>query len=607
MYDVFYTGNSESVAHTTEFKYYADGTLMQTIPLNPDQTPAIGVTTEYYDPASRQHWTQVDGVAGENGNTDQTLTIESTYNLAGVLTATINQLLDVTSTTGVSGDKRYQPVIEPAVQFGDNSYDTKSTVNRDSFGQSIHTNGPVASVADGIVTNSFDTLGYWKGSRQNSAASNAIETETNAAGDVLIQREKRFTLGVADNETYTTTYKYDSLGRLRQVTDPLANVESGATPAKVDYAYDTDIGATKVTTTSRLNVVSYQWYDAAGQLSRTENAQGGVTNYRYDKAGRLMGQISTPSQAAVSSSITEYQYDQRGRLRNTIVLLQPNIVGPPDPNGPQLKTHAAVDYFDHGDSTGDGWNVIAFVTLAGDGLGTDPATHQYHSSRSRFDSLGNPLLVQAPDPGPAANDVPTTAYSYQYSSGEKEVVTRLFPAENHAGSGVPVSTDVTQERKSRDTYNPVGALLKSERWDVALGGTTPSYWLNAENDYHQQTGKLIASRDAVGNQTDYGYDSLTGMVNRIEKPNGELTEFEYDSAGNRTRLVYSGAPVGGTAAGTGDTHWQYDALGRVKSEGVSGVTTPRTWTYNGLETVFLAPRRSPPLWAPSTQILCRAR
>src|SRR5690606_456736 len=125
-----------------------------------------------------------------------------------------------------------------------------------------------------------------------------------------------------------------------------------------------------------------------------------------------------------------------------------------------------------------------------------------------------------------------------------------------AGAAI-TSTDASQTRRSRQTFNAFGQLKKSQVFDVhidASGDSQPAAWLTvSENQYDADNGRLNSTTDALANQTSYTYDTLTGAVASVTKPNGENTDYQYDSAGNRTRLTYSGAPSGEH----GDTAWIY--------------------------------------------------
>ena len=273
-------------------------------------------------------------------------------------------------------------------------------------------------------------------------------------------------------------------------------------------------------------------------------------------------------------------------LRNTIT----QTSGP----GGTVETFAAVDHFDFGDETADGWNAIAYGTLPGDGSAGIPAADKHNADRSRTDAAGTVVLHQAPDPaGTGSADVPTTLIDHQTgSNGQSIITTTLIAAANVTGTAnvasgaLPTSTDPDQTRKSRQTFDAAGNLLIDEVFDTyavpSSSAPLTGYRLIASNEYHPTTGRLAYSTNGLAQTTSYTYDPLTGLLASVTKPNGEVTTNEYDSAGNRTRLTYTGAPAGGS----GDTRWTYDAMGRAVEETVAGIAESRTWIYAGLVTTY---------------------
>lgn len=582
-YDLHYTGNSSSVEQRTTYSYYADAALKQTV------VPGGFTTSEFYDPAAYTHWTVQDGLAGQGGNLDQQRVTATNRHPVGTTKQIVDHLTGVTVTTGAE-NRQHQTAVQPNVQFGgSHPLDVTETSRFDSYGRVVAAH----DAADRSSTTRYDSLGLVSEIHSPLFGGITDQFETNAAGDVLEHTEHRRTpsdTGWAET-TYTTEMEYDQFGRLRKVTDALAGSETGASPATIDYAFDAALDAVRVTRTSRTGVQTQEWYDAADRLIQSQNAAGGVTTHRYDKAGRLMTETFTPSEADVAVTITKYHYDQLGRVRNTLTRTEPNIEGELPAGTPVLETSQAVDYFEHGSSEGDGWNVIQYVTLAGDE--SVLPDHKHQAMRTRLDSAGNPVLVQAPDPGSETGDVPTTVYSYTYGPGQKTVETHLFPADNYSGDAVPTSVDASQDRKSKNVYSAAGDLVQSEHWDVmtdAFGNVTAPHWtVTKRHQYDQATGRLVSSYDAQSNETSYGYDEATGLRDEVIEPNGETIQYEFDTAGNRTRLHYSGHPAGGS----GDTRWQYDALNRSVTQTVAGINDPATgaqalreWDYQGLTTVY---------------------
>jgi RHS repeat-associated protein len=97
----------------------------------------------------------------------------------------------------------------------------------------------------------------------------------------------------------------------------------------------------------------------------------------------------------------------------------------------------------------------------------------------------------------------------------------------------------------------------------------------------------------------YGYDAL-GQLIRVEHPDGRIAVYDYDAAGNRTRVIDNGVE---TAYATndlnqytevGDVTYEFDADGNLVSQAEGGVTT--TYTYD-IENRLIGVDSPDGLWA----------
>ncbi|WP_253161424.1 Calx-beta domain-containing protein, partial [Stieleria tagensis] len=580
---------SVDVSRTTKFEYYNDGTLKKVF--HDDGDTLDGITTQYYfDPVSRSKWVSHNQIAGDIGFADEKHITKSILNDFGEIRETQFNLTNDTTVTGVN-EKSYQSSYPTQTTIaGLQPFTANGRIDSNGLGQTTVQKDPLT-----YSTSQYDELGFTTKLTDHRYQTPYLIVETNAAGDVLKQTESRFTpdgSGGYTKQDFETTFKYDERGRLRETKDPLATVEPGTAAATIDYQYESSFdpsdpsrgGATKVIATSRTGEVTIQWLDAADQLVRSKNAAGAITDYQYDKGGRLIGQTIMPSESGLPTANVEFQYDQRGRLRNTVTMLGSHTI------------FNAVDYFDY-ESPYSGWHQIEYVTLAGDGSGIIPSEHRLRrATRTRIDSQGSPIIVQVPDPNDiiASDDVPTTIYYYDYSPGSVQVETASFPATNHYDLSLPTPSDTSQVRKTRTLRRSDGVLINSEYWEAVTdhnGTLQPANWvLEAYNNYDEVTGRLETSFNGAGHGTDYSYDPLTGQISQIDSPNGEVIQFHYDSAGNRTRLAYdTGVPIEEgqePTEGGGDTQWQYDALNRPTSEIALGATGARTWQYEGNATKY---------------------
>lgn len=190
-----------------------------------------------------------------------------------------------------------------------------------------------------------------------------------------------------------------------------------------------------------------------------------------------------------------------------------------------------------------------------------------------YDERGN--VTQVTD---AAGGI--TQYVYDAHDNEIEVTdplgrktTRSFDAYGNITS----ETDAAG-RRTETEYNPQGQVT---RLTDAAGRVTQNAW-NASgnltgitNPLGQSTqlaytgqGSLSRLTDAAGHQTSYSYARINGTTLKQSEtaPDGTVTQYSYDDAGNlttrRTQLTLS---EGGTPV-TVETHSSFDAKGRLLSQ-----------------------------------------
>ncbi|WP_373543571.1 Calx-beta domain-containing protein [Chamaesiphon sp.] len=95
---------------------------------------------------------------------------------------------------------------------------------------------------------------------------------------------------MVDQDGFATNYSYDSVGRLKQLTD-----------------------------NNGTNIVTYT-YDNIGQLAREDNGNGTYTTYSYDSAGQALSIVNFKADNTVNSRF-DYTYDNLGR-RDSMTTLE---------------------------------------------------------------------------------------------------------------------------------------------------------------------------------------------------------------------------------------------------------------------------------------------
>lgn len=136
-----------------------------------------------------------------------------------------------------------------------------------------------------------------------------------------------------DDSTGTTSYEYDDLYRLTQVTHPSP---AGNQPSIVGYSYDAKGNRTALTYPDGTQIA--YTYDAADRLTQIADWSGGLTRFSYDGAGQLVQKVLPNGIAST------YEYDPAGQLAR-LTHTQPLT------SGPQLLASYAYTYDNAGNRT----------------------------------------------------------------------------------------------------------------------------------------------------------------------------------------------------------------------------------------------------------------
>ena len=347
---------------------------------------------------------------------------------------------------------------------------------------------------------------------------------------------RRVVDGPRNDVADTTTFDYDSGGRLLRITNALGHVTQlqnhdaygragrivWASGLVSDFTYHPR-GWLK----SRRDLVDGTWrtttfsHDRAGQLILAEQAGGARLGFSYDGAHRLTrvtdgadGTLSYQFDAA--SNVTARQIWQ---ATAPATLLQPiSPVLAPEPCAPTSP----------------------YVLCP-----------------------RNPALVPVPPPSPTtAEDLLVARQSLEYDALGR--VTRLI-----GGSGQ--ATRLAYDRSDRLTDLHDGRNHRTRLQHDALDrpvATTDAMNGVAQLEYGRDD-LLTGARDPNGNATRYTRNGF-GEVVRVDSPDTGTTTFQYDTAGNVIRKV--------DARGVAST-FSYDALNRLR-EARRGADVPETFQYD---------------------------
>jgi RHS repeat-associated protein len=378
----------------------------------------------------------------------------------------------------------------------------------------------------------------------------------------------------AQVQNTTTTYAYDVMSNITQITDPLNHITKPA--------YDQLNRLTKLT--DARNGTTQYGYDARDKLVKVTDARSLVANYTIDGLGNLTITASPDTGSTIKT------YDEAGNLKTRT-----------DAKG-QIATYTydvlnrvtAVSYSDGGSETylyDQGANGIGRLSLITDSSGT---TQYGYDVRGRVTSEVRGIGGQSY----------TTFYQYD-AAGRLTGITypggRLV-SYSYDGNGRISSISTTKDGTttplvSQVQYQPFGRLQslvfgngQTYVRSYDLDGRTTSYTLNGavQTVNYDAASRLVGISDAAqpANNRTYGYDELNRLTseqratsslgynydavgNRTQKING-ATSTSYGYASNSNRLTtMQGAPLASDANGAmtnnGAASLNYDARGRMVS------------------------------------------
>ena len=392
-----------------------------------------------------------------------------------------------------------------------------------------------------------------------------------------------------------TEYSYDAVGNQVWVTDTLGAVTYTAydalnRPVTVTTNYVDGVFDPAYPDEDLLRVTLY---DAAGRVSRTQDAGGRITVYEYDAQGRQIaviqnyqdgsydparpdedikqmtvyddatGRVTTRLQIADAVIPTWYAYDVLGRLVTTTNALSGTTVTEYDVLG---RRAASIDA--EGNTTRYGYDpagrlVTTTNALSGtvvtvyDALGrrvaqTNPLGY---TTVYTYDSAGR-LVAQA---DPLGN---VTTYGYDalgrrtvITDADGVAITTIYDAAGRAATtsdALGNTTAYEYDTLGRRTvvtdangtathyeYDDLGRLIVVvENYQTTQ---PPDYQTNVRTEYGYDTlGNLRVITDALGHTTVYTYD-LAGRRVAEADALGNITTYVYDGHGRRTDVVYPDA------------------------------------------------------------------
>jgi YD repeat-containing protein len=537
-----------AVAHTTRYAYDSENHLRYMV-------SAEGYVTEYYYNAEGQMYWQVEYPQAAYSLTGLTATTAITASSLDVWRTTFDNTQDQLTYNIFDARGNLARSIQygksgAAWGYGDTTEGYGDTYyTYDQAGQMLSTNKQ-GEVAETFV---YDGLGRRIGSTDLNggsttivfndaattttitAANGQITTSTyNKAGDMISQ-----ILGSDWSPSAASTYKYDKLGRLRQMTDAAGGN-------------------------------FYYLYDKAGRKTAEINHYGWITEYQYDANNRVVGEgrytgaitaaylaaIADPNNALDIATIRpaagQYDiwswsvYDNGGRIVEKIDGTGGATRFEYDRSDRLIKT---TSYFNKLTTTQvDGFKVTppTALTVPTASSTKDNITRNFYDNDGRLigslDALGYLTEIIYDKAG---QKIETVAYAAKTTSATS--ATDSF--NTLRGTVVPTSSANTRTRNVYDgqgllrysinaqgnvssfTYNTASKLTTTTQYAASIATTTTNYSFgniktlvtaiaNATNDRvssltYDASGRVATSTDAAGLVTSFTYDNRGQVIKTV--------------------------------------------------------------------------------------------
>ncbi|MFD9950069.1 polymorphic toxin-type HINT domain-containing protein [Nonomuraea sp. NPDC059023] len=382
-------------------------------------------------------------------------------------------------------------------------------------------------------------------------------------GLVTAMTDPRGNVAGASAADFTTTMRYDALGRLVEAVGPQVAVDKAGS-------------STNGKPTIRLG------YDTVGATTHNTDAEGRTVTSAFDKAGRLTSQIAPsytpPGGTAVTPTVT-HTYDAAGQLIKTTDPRGNISSFEYDQLGRQVRS---TDPAPAGQSAGQS---VTEYSLAGQTLAKiDPTGAR---TEATYDDLGRAITATVVERKPSA-----AAYTTKLEYNDAGVLTKeIAPGNRTTGFAVNAAGEVTTQtdpatNKTVMDYDLAGRLVKTTdgegnatvaEYDLA-GRLIGAQDLNATgamvrsaSTAYDAAGNPVSATSPEGHITRQTYDALnrvTSLIEPIAAGESITTSFGYDASGARTRLT----------DGRGNATWtSYNTLGLAES-----VTEPATAAHPNL-------------------------
>jgi YD repeat-containing protein len=494
--------------------------------------------------------------------------------------------IDWNNTPGRSGNVQYQ-VVGGGAPF---AVDQKLAPDTGTFG--VHWFDEFETTfeydAAGNVTKTKTSDGYSSGLRTYNAfgqvvhGADATGVFTEAVYDALGRLRET---GYGDSnattinplDQFTSTFKYDAVGRVRESVDPLGRVtkfeydgrgrlvkQINADATFATHEYD-DLGNC-ISRTDELGRTTRFVYDVRNRLVQTIHPDGAIERTRYDGTGNVIASFEAVHEVTPTSpgAVTTFKYDAVGRLTEsklpdpvtgTTTASSPTTTNKYDKLGHLVETvdpEANVTQFKY-DKLG---RVIQSQTLAA-----------VNGSRTltSFATVGTLLSLTTTDYDANGNVRRSAMFdTSQYDATETDALEANPRAEINAANVAANLVHITST--AYDAFNRVREAVNADGTSVRL--------------VYDAAGRTRRTIDELGRITTQTYDALGRLASTtLPDPDGAdptlsspVTRYSYDVAGNQTAITDARGYV---------THFQYDASDRLAAT-IDALGGWSTTTFNAV-------------------------
>ncbi|MFE6851736.1 LamG-like jellyroll fold domain-containing protein [Streptomyces sp. NPDC057674] len=413
---------------------------------------------------------------------------------------------------------------------------------------------------------------------------------------VLTERDGRSS-GPTD-DTYKTSYTYDTGGNLLSVTTPpvpghpsgrtaTTTYTTATTPAAEGGTAVAPAGLVATVTTPGGKKTSYTYF-ANGDLAEITDANGAKAKFTYDNLGRQISktEISDANPGGLTSSQT---YDKNDQV---VTDTDPKVTNRVTGAVHQAKTTTAFD--------ADG-NILSQTVsdlTGGDAARTTSMTYDaYNLMASRTDPGGDTTSFEYDAYGNKVKETdPTgTVNTYTFDAEQRPLTTNLLNYTGDPYNPTPATT-LVQESRAYDPAGRLASITDAMGWVTAYTYTDDGLAASVVRK-DPQTGKSFTEQantyDAEGNLieqvTDDGQKRTTFTVDAADRtsssvldPNGfaRSTKVSYDPDDN----VVSETETDPTTGDVSTVDTRYDHLGNVTGNTVHDGTTAPVSRYKLDET-----------------------